>query len=195
MTTYTLSFTVEYDGDPSSLLDTLTQLTEEFTDDGYGEDVYPINGDGDPCVAEVAPPKEKDDSIKIERQVENIDDEEISSLLCSAFEGGTGYWLRELDYELADGVSIDDIRRDPEDIDQYWHWTQLVPLEEGCRVTGHDIVDDKPVYVDRERIERGLQLMATKTPKHWADWRTQSGDAITGDVFLQLCIFGEVIYG
>ena len=37
--------------------------------------------------------------------------------------------------------------------------------------------------------------MMTDAPHHYADAVTESGDAVTGDVFLQLCLFGKVIFG
>jgi len=46
-------------------------------------------------------------------------------------------------------------------------------------------------------IKRGLRLLST-TPayaQHWADFLSENDDATTGDVFLQLCLYGEVVYG
>lgn len=44
-------------------------------------------------------------------------------------------------------------------------------------------------------VKRGAQVMAKKYPRHWADFIAENDDAITGDVFVQCCLFGEVIYG
>jgi hypothetical protein len=58
--------------------------------------------------------------------------------------------------------------------------------------------------LDRAAIERGLALFAAgksiHTDKtkvvmhHFANWMNEEDDAETGDVFLQLCVFGEVKY-
>jgi hypothetical protein len=37
--------------------------------------------------------------------------------------------------------------------------------------------------------------MADKYPRHIADILSENDDATTGDVFLQLCLFGDVVYG
>jgi hypothetical protein len=42
---------------------------------------------------------------------------------------------------------------------------------------------------------RGLQLMADKYPNHFADFMQENDDATTSDVFLQLSVFGELIFG
>jgi len=38
-------------------------------------------------------------------------------------------------------------------------------------------------------------VMAKKEPRHFADFLKEDYDETTGDVFLQCCLFGEVIYG
>jgi hypothetical protein len=44
-------------------------------------------------------------------------------------------------------------------------------------------------------ISDGLKLMAQKYPKHWAQFLLGNEDSITGDIFIQLCLFGELVYG
>lgn len=44
-------------------------------------------------------------------------------------------------------------------------------------------------------VKRGLDLMKEKYPRHWADLVEEDDDLITGDVWLQLTVFGELIYG
>lgn len=44
-------------------------------------------------------------------------------------------------------------------------------------------------------VERGLQVMAEKETRHFADLMTDEGDSTTADVFLQCCIFGKTIFG
>ena len=50
-----------------------------------------------------------------------------------------------------------------------------------------------PITLDN--IRRGLELMRDEYPRHWADLVEENDDLITGDVFLQLAVFGELIYG
>lgn len=44
-------------------------------------------------------------------------------------------------------------------------------------------------------VQKGLELMRDKYPRHYADLMEEEDDAITGDVWLQLAVFGELIYG
>lgn len=44
-------------------------------------------------------------------------------------------------------------------------------------------------------IEKGLETMRDKYPRHWADLVEENDDLITGDVFLQCAVFGELVYG
>jgi hypothetical protein len=53
----------------------------------------------------------------------------------------------------------------------------------------------KPVKVTNEHLQRGLTLLAEKHPRHWNDFLNENTDADTGDIFLQLCVLGEVTFG
>jgi hypothetical protein len=44
-------------------------------------------------------------------------------------------------------------------------------------------------------VEKGLKLMQEQYPRHYADLAEEEDDLITGDVWLQLAVFGELIYG
>ena len=46
-----------------------------------------------------------------------------------------------------------------------------------------------------ESVRKGLELMRDQYPHHFADLIEGNDDLITGDVFLQLATFGELIYG
>ncbi len=44
-------------------------------------------------------------------------------------------------------------------------------------------------------MAKGLQVMATKAPRHFSDFVNEGDDATTSDVFLQMICFGEIVYG
>ena len=44
-------------------------------------------------------------------------------------------------------------------------------------------------------VRKGLELMRDQYPRHYADLMEEEDDAVTGDVWLQLAVFGELIYG
>ena len=50
-------------------------------------------------------------------------------------------------------------------------------------------------YLTLKDVRKGLRLMKKEYPHHYADLVEENDDAITGDVWLQLAVFGEVIYG
>ena len=60
-------------------------------------------------------------------------------------------------------------------------------LNEGETPTKH--------YLTMENVQKGLELMRDEYPHHYADLMEEEDDAITGDVWLQLAVFGELIYG
>jgi len=49
--------------------------------------------------------------------------------------------------------------------------------------------------LDLDACKRGLQVMAEEYPRHFADFMSENEDAETADVWLQCCLFGEVVYG
>jgi hypothetical protein len=69
------------------------------------------------------------------------------------------------------------------------------PLNEGGSL---GIVSTEPTSavfrLDLKSIRRGLEDLATKYPRHFADLVNENTDAITADVLLQCCLFGELIY-
>lgn len=69
----------------------------------------------------------------------------------------------------------------------------ILPLVPGEYWT---IKDDegKAHRLDRAAIERGIAVMADKHLNYFADMLTDKDDADTADVFVQCCLFGEVLY-
>lgn len=120
----------------------------------------------------------------IETTVE-VPDSRINDLLCSAFEGGSTYWCAKA--RLAKGNDW------PAEI-EYCH--ELPMAGRYVKLTTHNPEDDpKPHLIGRERCAAALQLMAANHPKHFADLLNEDDDADTGDAFLQLAAFGEVVFG
>lgn len=108
----------------------------------------------------------------------NIPTERISDLLCSAFEGGSNYWIRSGRRKGFEGY-LQDVA---------FHSDGAVFIK-----TTED--GPKEFRLDRVAIMKGLALMAEKHPRHFGDFLAEHDDADTGDVFIQLALFGEVLYG
>lgn len=104
----------------------------------------------------------------------------VMDLMCTAFEGGiAANWARCVAREGGKKAK----------------YSHEVPFFGGY-VLIKDIEEKDAVYkLDREAIERGLKTMAEKYPKHFGDFMSENDDAITGDVFLQCCLLGKIVYG
>lgn len=107
-----------------------------------------------------------------------IDKEIVRDLLTAAFEGGSNYWYQNLDWKGGGPYYEADFMA-PEDDPQLRF--------EDCDGGRHNLTE--------KEIKRGLAVMSEKYPLHFADAITDRSDAITGDVFLQCCAFGCIIYG
>lgn len=112
-----------------------------------------------------------------------LSDDRIANLLVGAFEGGSNYWIEWA--EIQAGPVVGTV------------WGERQPFY-GAPFSGGAIVvqpfEDPSAALDRTAIQRGLKVMANKYPHHFADALTEHDDATTADVFLQCCLFGELVY-
>jgi len=134
-------------------------------------------------------------TVKVTVQVD-VEEQRISDLLCAALEGGVGYWCRIMGYEYPSGLSHSD-----------FEFPHVEVVLAGGKCFCHDAEQPDSHYktldaaererwtLTREKLEKGLHVMAEKYPKHFADFHAENDDAETGDVFLQCCLFGELVYG
>lgn len=149
-------------------------------------------------------------SVTVQQQIPL---QRISDLLVSAFEGGSNYWYlilgfvkptdlrfgtgeyRHCEYPLNPGGAV--IVGDREE------WYPFLARQEQFKgLKGRTDVDLSPsepepqkYYLDMNSIQLGLEIMSKKYPKHYADFISERDDADTGDVFLQCCLFGELVFG
>lgn len=127
--------------------------------------------------------------------------ERLVGLLCTAFEGGfTSAWCQIERAIYAKGLKEADFIKGgkmqlPK---QYFHPYQLLPTVPGCALVLSELEPDvtpAPQYrLNIKALRRGANVMAEMYPKLWADVISENDDAITGDAFVQLCIFGELKY-
>ena len=115
----------------------------------------------------------------------------LMHLLSEAFEGGSNYW-----YSIDKYIEPSDIdfSIDPNDKHVYKHLHY--PLSEGGALVISDKEGDglEEYVLDLPACIRGIQVMADKYPKCFSDWLQERDDATTGDVYLQCCLFGEIVY-
>lgn len=105
-----------------------------------------------------------------------ITDSQVAHLLCSAREGGSNYWAR------FEGCPYTHDSKD------------LTPLRLPVKV--RDTEDGVTRTLDRNAVNQGILCLVKKENAHTlGEILGERGDGDTGDSFLQLCFFGDVIYG
>lgn len=111
----------------------------------------------------------------------------VCDMIVGAFEGGSNYWLGRGRVELVE-PAYDSL---PQDGIWYGH----PELYEGQFKITIDVPDDELRTLDNEAVRKGLEQMASLAGNHFGDLMQETDDAETADVFLQLCLFGEIVYG
>lgn len=122
---------------------------------------------------------------KVEVKV-SVGIETVRNLFTCAIEGGSSYWCEKIRPLNEDEKTS--VMRDP-----------TIYMTKGFYAWEEESSDDKPrkKKVIETDIVKALELMALRYPDtHFKNALDDSAmDAETGDVFLQLCLFGEVVYG
>lgn len=134
-------------------------------------------------------------SVKIEM---DIPVERIADLLCCALEGGSNYWYTIEKFQEPNRFEY---KCFPDDKKPIRHIDY--PMNKGGFIIvsdrrANDDADEKDLVfkkIDLESMKEGLAIMSKKYPRHFNDFMCENDDADTGDVFLQCCVFGELVYG
>lgn len=139
----------------------------------------------------------------------------LLDLLTSALEGGSNYWIQRVHEK--EGESWDSL---PKGSAAY---TQEVPFLGGTlliepnedpgtlKMNGETLIlkdEDEDEEGPREvrvwpltldSLTTGIKVMASlkkgEGGHHWSNFINDDADAETGDVFLQCCVFGEIVFG
>lgn len=107
------------------------------------------------------------------RATVELSEQQVADLLCSAWEGGSNYWANA--------------------IGQPYSLTGALDFSEPIIVI--DLANDgKRHRLTLAKVEAGCRLLGRVEPRILSDIVTERADAMTGDAFLQLCLFGEVLY-
>jgi hypothetical protein len=106
----------------------------------------------------------------------DIPESRVAEVLCSACEGGSNYWagFTCLPYRWPNGFTAD---------------AELV-----LPVTIRNREEGGTVTLDSAAIDRGIAA-SLKHPRALAALSGADHDAHDADLFLQLCLFGELVYG
>jgi hypothetical protein len=127
--------------------------------------------------------------------VTKVSTKRILDLIVTAFEGGSNYWIEEVLSNPPAGTKYEDYKEGGKHAaTEYYPAYQVLPFVGGS-LTVIDNEDGTKYCLNSAAIADGLQLMATKYPRHWNDFINENDDASTADVFLQCAILGEIVFG
>lgn len=121
----------------------------------------------------------------------------VAQLLVCAIEGGISYWCERQEFKKKEPEAWEPVLDAGDEKPSRWPMYDY-PLLPGGEVSFK--ADDgsgevKTYKLNLETLTNGLALMAEKCPHQFANFMQENEDAGTGDVFVQLCCFGEVVYG
>ncbi|TXM69642.1 hypothetical protein [Methylobacterium sp. WL120] len=114
----------------------------------------------------------------------------IADQVITAIEGGIGYWCEAVDVMEPDRSTL---------TEKPWYADpklyagpfsiKFTELEEHKAGAGRDR------YLTPANVQSGLNTMSEKYQDHFRDLVDENGDSDTADVFIQCCLFGDLIYG
>ena len=117
-----------------------------------------------------------------------IPNEKIQDLIITALEGACCYWASF---------------KFPPDWKQKYGSYEKIPFKDG-NIQVFDVETDELLgYLNRTSVKIGLQLMADRKDlkgkvvpaRHFKNLAQDNDDEETADVFLQLCVMGEIVFG
>lgn len=119
-----------------------------------------------------------------------LTDERRQDMLVGALEGGSNYW-----YEFREQAMLIIDRgwdgRNKTFVDRLW-----MALSAGFDIPVHDVENgDEIGSISKTRIIEGEKLMREKHPEHWANIINKNDDAETADVWFQMVVLKELVYG
>jgi len=117
-----------------------------------------------------------------------IEDQKIKDQIITAIEGGSNYW-----YFLPD-LSMLPEKKEGEALSER---IGRAVLDEGIAVPVYDYEDQHEKLGDltKESIAKALEIMSRDYSDHFADMVDETGDADTADVFFQLAVMGDIVFG
>src|ERR1700730_15969672 len=115
--------------------------------------------------------------------IEGITYRKITDQIVAAIEGGVGYWMNE--FKPVDRIA-----------------TKVSPWYDDEKIWAGDFKirvgvdeDEKEYFMTPQSMKEGLQWLADNHLWRIEQMVKENGDAETGDVFLQACIFKDIVYG
>ena len=129
-------------------------------------------------------------------QPHQISSEDITHLLNRAIEGGSNYWM-SWDYspKYKKCVNYRSNIHSVEYEGSFFTFPQCLIVHDAYGLTIRDSSDGVKYNLTLNKMKKGLKIMAMNYQNHFHNFISGNYDDITGDIFLQCAVFGEVIYG
>lgn len=110
-------------------------------------------------------------------------------MLSGAIDGASSYWA-----EIHDIQKPKDFVRNPD-----VHYTMLDYVYQGGSIDVYERNDwEEPEFlgiINIQSIADGIHTMLTRFPFHYGNMLNNNDDATTHDVFMQLAVMGDIVYG
>jgi len=125
------------------------------------------------------------------KRINQLGKNAVSDLISTAFEGGSNYWASVVSTQAPTKITFrSELFASDAEPHRYYDW----PLNEGGSVT-IDADGESEGELNLQSIEKGLELLAEKYPDRFVAICDEDYDAEDADVFLQLAILNEVVFG
>lgn len=121
--------------------------------------------------------------------------QQLADCLTAGMEGGINYWAAIAGYEKPEKITFTahpDLGEVFPHIDYPMNGGAVLIIENDDEPDEHK----KRHRLTLDSLREGARLMAEKYPQHYHNLLSESEcDAETGDVLIQLALFGEIVYG
>ncbi len=116
----------------------------------------------------------------------NLNIKEIQrDLIISALEGGSNYWYEVTKHNKASkSAYLSEFIFDQED--------GFIEIEADIKGQGQE---PGKFLLNMNSVNKGWEIFKQYKIGYYTDAINENADAETGDIFLQICLFGEVIFG
>jgi len=129
----------------------------------------------------------------------SITEDQIRGLLFSALEEGSRYWVSKVKFNLADNIDISDFKNGGRYYhqDHCWDPMYLIPFVNGCslQIITQAIPETK-CLLNIASLKKGIVILnkhQTLRP-YLSRIYEKNIDSETGDIYLQLCLFGKLLF-
>lgn len=119
-----------------------------------------------------------------------LSNQTLEDFFITAMESGLSDWCFMPMSTLQDMKSK--YKTDLRDVPSEYVWDGIVS---GETVKFKDSDYDDEWELNLDKIVQGTELFATEEPEHYANAVSGDFDAETADVWLQFCLFGEIVFG